>query len=206
MYEKEMLDIPVGHGGYPVSSIYPLLDKTYTEDTVFVLFKESTRTIEDHLLYGYYNGIYPVKVLNDFDKYWDVNFRSGVVQRLDEKVEKYYSRVEDYFGNRSNFLVADLSSFGGSWNNWITSDSFTRFIGKLPHSNPMLIANVPGIQARVAKKKTFPYFDYLTPGPYYGVPEGLALGTFFGSFPMPMANDHNEAGHVDHLIKTLTAL
>jgi hypothetical protein len=203
MYEREMLDIRTAHGGYTVSTAWEMLDREYPEESTFILVKEDLQTVTDHLVYGHFHGLYDTLAMTDFRKYWGIDLTTPEILPYDlgAKMENYYTRIEKHFNRHGTLLTIDLRPYEGSWNRWILSDDFVKFIMALPARNTTLTLNASKMQDRVMAKKSFPYFDYLKPGDWYGVPTGMAIGTFFGSLPIPFSNDPRENSYVDHLLR-----
>ena len=203
-YQKKIVSLQSSHCGYTVSAAYQKLDELYGDSSFFILFKENYETIEKHLMYGYYNNCYDKHVLMDFKKYWGVNFEQDL-QGLELRVNDYYNKVETYFSDKENFILEDISVFGGKWNDFVLSPNFLNFLTKLPYDSEHIIVEGLKEQEKVATgSRSRPFSDFLeTEGIQFSKPFPIICNCFLSAGLETFPAHHESNSHIDQLLMEL---
>lgn len=175
------------NAGYMVSYSAKELNKLFYINK-FILIKENPQTILKHLMFGYYNEIYPINVIEDFNNYFQVDLTNIANLNLTYIVNKYYEEIENIFGDK--LIVVDLNKHDSSFINFLNSPDYYTLCEKLTdwaaylHSlNPPdefknwivkpseILGFAENLKSDVINKKVNFIYDYFIKSQYYGVPE-----------------------------------
>ena len=193
-------------GGYTVSNQYKLVDQVYGDAVTIVLFKENIQTIEDHLMYGFYNNLYDSRTMADFKKYWNVALINGIIPGLETYINNYYDSVVNYFKNHDNFFVVDLTSYEAHFNQFIMSTDFAamvNYLNLIHHTDTDRL--IGKIQGRVLQNKPFPYMDYLDhQATVPAIPTGYPVNAYLGGTSNSMPINPGNRTYIDCFVDELT--
>jgi hypothetical protein len=206
-YDMDLIKIAPLCAGYTVSFFYKELLALYP-DATFILLKENTTTIEDHLMYSYFNNIYSEAIEEDFQKHWGVTFESGVLPDINKKITKYYNDVSNFFNKSPNFYTLDISEFGNVWTDFMLSPKLEELFKDLEIKFPAQKAKVE--QGKILTGHRYPYLNYLVDGfrgaGILNMPMGVMVSTLNFPVSKQLENHYTYTDLLgDDLLKALKA-
>jgi hypothetical protein len=167
--------------GYPVSYLYKELVDLFGDYGVFILIKESPKSVLDHILFGYYNKLYDEKILKDFKTYFDVDVNNITEKKLKNLMDSYYSSVENTVGNK--LIVIDLAKHNNSFVTFIKSPDFLEVVDKLNNHSVStdLSLKATAIQTEQIDRMIGFIKDYFIPSLHYGLPDTYGINKWMNN-------------------------
>lgn len=166
--------------GYPVSYSYKQLHQLFRDKGVFILIKESPKSVLNHLMFGYYNNLFNEIILNDFKNYFQITINNLDEEKLKVLMDNYYTDVEQTIGEK--LIIADLSQHNDSFVNFICSSDFIVFAEKLNNGDPDygVTGRAIGMQKSYQGLLGGEIKDYFVTSPYYAIPSSYPLNSWMG--------------------------
>lgn len=160
-------------GGYTISYAYNEVSKFFDE-TVYILIKEDPAVILQHLLYGYYKGLYDKDVVKDFKNFFNIDLTQNNFD-ISLEVNNYYEKVfRDLDGKK--LITVDLTKYNNSFYSFLYS----------PEGLPRFVFTLNDVYSLISETKTIDYvlsdvmnyrdkadgyfYDYFINSKWHGVP------------------------------------